>query len=103
MEEQRVAQQRSVSLIDDIDGTKAVETLTFGLDGSSFEIDLSKKDAAALRKALTEFVEHGRRVKPDTAARRGSRRSAARTGAAPADIREWAIGQGISVALGGRI
>jgi hypothetical protein len=29
MEEQRVAQQRSVSLIDDIDGTKAVETLTF--------------------------------------------------------------------------
>ena len=98
-----MAQQTSVSLVDDLDGSKAAETVAFGLDGFLFEIDLSKKHAAALRKALTEFVEHGRRVKPDTAARRGSRRSVARTGAAPADIREWAIGQGISVSLRGRV
>ena len=60
-----MAQQTSVSLVDDLDGSKAAETVAFGLDGSSFEIDLSKKNAAALRKALTEFVEHGRRVKRD--------------------------------------
>jgi hypothetical protein len=98
-----VAQQTSVSLVDDLDGSSAAETVAFGLDGSSFEIDLSKKNAAALRKALTEFVEHGRRVKPNPTARRGSRRSGARTGAAPADIREWAIGQGISMSARGRV
>jgi hypothetical protein len=42
-----------------------------GLDGSIFEIDLSKKNAAALRKALTEFMEHGRRVKPNAAVKPG--------------------------------
>ena len=47
-----MAQQTSVSLVDDLDGGKAAETVAFGLDGSSFEIDLSKKNAAALRKAL---------------------------------------------------
>ena len=98
-----MAQQTSVSLVDDLDGSRAAETVAFGLDGSSFEIDLSKKNAAGLRKVLTEFVEHGRRVKPDAVARRGSRRSAARTGVAPSAIREWAIGQGISVSLRGRV
>jgi len=98
-----VAQQTSVSLVDDLDGSKAVETVAFGLDGHLFEIDLSKKNAAALRRVLTEFVEHGHRVKPDTAARRGTRRSVARTGVTPADIREWAIAQGISVSLRGRV
>jgi hypothetical protein len=101
MEEQRVAQQRSVSLIDDIDGTKAVETLTFGLDGSRFEIDLSKKNAAALRKALTEFVEHGRRVKPTTSATRQTVKRNA--GPTPAVVREWASGQGIAVSARGRV
>ena len=98
-----MAQQTSVSLVDDLDGSKAAETVAFGLDGSIFEIDLSKKNAAALRKALTEFVEHGRRVKKDTTARRDSRRLVARTGPTPADIREWAIGRGISVSHRGRV
>ena len=97
-----MARQTSVSLVDDPDGSSAAETVAFGLDGSSFEIDLSKKNAAALRKALAEFVEHGRRVRPATAAPRGSRRSA-RTGATPADIREWAITQGIPVSLRDRV
>jgi hypothetical protein len=68
-----MAQQRFLSLIDDLDGGKATETVVFGLDGASFEIDLSKKNAAALREGLTEFVEHGRRVKV------GAPRSARRT------------------------
>jgi len=100
-----VAQQTSVSLVDDLDGGKAAETVAFGLDGSSFEIDLSKKNAAALRKALTDYVEHGRRVKRDASltGHRNSRRGAARTGASPADIREWALGQGITVSPRGRV
>jgi|SRR6476469_3216229 nucleoid-associated protein Lsr2 len=74
-----------------------------GLDGSIFEIDLSKKNAAALRKALTEFMEHGRRVKPNAAVKPGSRRSSGRSGASPAAIREWAVGQGISISPRGRV
>jgi hypothetical protein len=50
-----MAQQTTVALIDDIDGGKAAETVSFGLDGSIYEIDLSKKNATALRKALGEF------------------------------------------------
>ncbi len=100
-----MVQQTSVSLIDDLDGSKAAETIAFGLDGSNFEIDLSKKHAAALRRALSEFVEHGRRVKSgaSTNARRGPRRSDARTGPAPAIVREWAIGRGIAVSARGRV
>ena len=100
-----MAQQTSVSLVDDLDGSKAAETVAFGLDGSSFEIDLSKKNAAALRKALTDYVEHGRRVKRDAslAGHRNSGRAAARTGTRPADIREWALGRGITVSPRGRV
>ena len=100
-----MAQQTSVSLIDDLDGSKAAETIAFGLDGSNFEIDLSKKNAAALRKALSEFVEHGRRAESGASvtARRGPRRSATRTGPAPAIVREWAIDQGIAVSARGRV
>lgn len=96
-----MAQQKSVSLIDDLDGSKAVETVTFGLDGSSFEIDLSKKNAAALRKALTEFAGNARRVKATPAA---TRRTVKRgIGPTPAVVREWASGQGITVSARGRI
>ena len=73
-----MAQQKSVTLIDDLDGGKAAETITFGLEGASYEIDLSKKNATALRKAVADFVEHGRRVKagaaPSKAGLRGTGR-----------------------------
>jgi len=100
-----VAQQTSVSLVDDLDGGKAAETVAFGLDGSSFEIDLSKWNAAALRKALTEFVEHGRQVKATAqlTGKRSQKRPIPRTNATPAVVREWAIGQGITVSPRGRV
>ena len=44
-----MARQETVTLIDDIDGGKAHETVAFGLDGSTYEIDLNNKKAAALR------------------------------------------------------
>ena len=58
-----MAQQTTVTLTDDLDGGKAAETVTFGLDGRVYEIDLSKKNAAALRKALGEFTASARRVR----------------------------------------
>ena len=84
-----MAQQTSVTMVDDLDGGKAAETVTFGLDGGSYEIDLSKKNAGNLRKALTEFVEHGRRVKTDrSASARNRNRPVPRIGPSPAAVRE---------------
>ena len=99
-----MAQQTTLNLIDDLDGGKAAETVVFGLDGARYEIDLSKKNATALRKALTEFVDHGRRVKAGAAqgGRRALKRSAG-DGPVPAVVREWATGQGIALSTRGRI
>jgi hypothetical protein len=101
----KVAQQRSVTLVDDLDGGKAAETVGFGLDGALYTIDLSKRNAAALRKALAEFVDHARRVKAtrSSGAGRTGKRPVPRSGPAPAVVREWAAGQGISVSARGRI
>lgn len=99
-----MAHQTSVTLVDDLDGGKASETVFFGLDGASYEIDLSKKNAGNLRKALTEFVAHGRRVKTDrSASARNRNRPAPRTGPSSAAVREWAAAQGIAVSPRGRI
>lgn len=47
---------------DDTDGTKAVQTVTFGLDGKAYEIDLSEENAAQLRSGVHQFVEKARRT-----------------------------------------
>src|SRR3954466_14011530 len=57
-----MAQRVQVVLEDDLDGGKADETVLFGLDGTTYEIDLSKKNAAKLRDALGGYVGSARRV-----------------------------------------
>ena len=57
-----MAQKVQVVLVDDLDGGEADETVSFALDGVSYEIDLSSKNAAALRDAFATWVGHGRRV-----------------------------------------
>ena len=47
-----MARELIEKLIDDLDGGDAAETVSFGLDGATYEIDLSKKNAAAFRKSL---------------------------------------------------
>ena len=59
---------------------------------------MSKKNPGTLRKALTDFVEHGRRVKADrSASARNRKRPVPRTGPSLAAVREWAAAQGIAV------
>lgn len=55
-----MAQSTIVYLTDDLDGSDAEETIRFALDDKSYEIDLNKKNAAALRRALKPYVEAGR-------------------------------------------
>jgi hypothetical protein len=95
-----MAQKITVALEDDIDGGPADETVRFGLGGTEYEIDLSKKNAAAFRRQLAPFIEHARR------AGRGPRRRPGRTASSrerSADIRAWAKDQGITVSDRGRI
>jgi hypothetical protein len=95
-----MAQKITVALEDDIDGGPADETVRFGLGGADYEIDLSKKNAAAFRRKIAPFIEHARR------AGRGPRRRPGRTASSrerSADIRAWAKDQGITVSDRGRI
>ncbi len=87
-------------LVDDIDGGEASETVSFGLDGVSYEIDLSERNAKALRDALSTYVGNARR-----AGRRakGRGRGGAARGQDTAAIREWARGRGFKVSDRGRI
>jgi len=101
-----VARREIVVLEDDLDGGKADETVKFGLDGTLYEIDLSKENAAKLRETFAPFV---------TGARKASRggvvvggRTASR-GSATADreqnkaIRAWAQRKGRKISGRGRI
>lgn len=95
-----MAQKVNIVLVDDIDGSEATETVSFGLDGTSYEIDLNDKNAAALRDALAGYVGHARKV---GAARRG-RKPAAQTGGPSArEIRDWARSNGFDVPDRGRV
>ena len=97
-----MARQTSVAFVDDLDGSKAVETVKFGLDGKTYEIDLNKKNAAALRKAVAAYVENGRRARSTETPTRRSTRTSTRSSDSAA-IREWATNNGITVSARGRI
>jgi hypothetical protein len=103
-----MAQKVTVTLVDDLDGSQAEETVEFGLDGATYEIDLSGDNAGRLRESLAEYVDHARRAG-------GRRRTGVRPAAgrpprtASADreqnqaIRDWARKQGMKVSDRGRI
>ncbi|MPV37576.1 histone-like nucleoid-structuring protein Lsr2 [Georgenia subflava] len=100
-----MAQKVQVQLIDDIDGAPADETVTFALDGISYEIDLTDAHANALRESFAEWVGHARRAGGRRAtARRGSGSTGARAASSDAGkIREWARTNGYEVSERGRI
>jgi len=100
-----MAQITEVRLLDDLDGGEAAESVSFSLDGKSYEIDLSEKHAAALRDAFAPFVSSARRAGGTTAAAARPRMStrAGRPRAETAAIREWASANGMEVSARGRI
>ncbi len=100
-----MAQKVQVILVDDMDGGAAVETVSFALDGSAYEIDLSAANAAALRDAVVPYVGAGRKVgratgrAPSTRARSGATVDREQSRA----MREWAQRNGHNVSSRGRI
>ncbi|MGW4484445.1 Lsr2 dimerization domain-containing protein [Amycolatopsis sp. NPDC004368] len=57
-----MAKNTAVHVVDDLTGEAAAETLGFGVDGIDYEIDLSARNAAALREIFAPYVRHGRRT-----------------------------------------
>ncbi len=94
-----MAQRVNIVLEDDIDGGDATETVMFGLDGVTYEIDLSDRNAAKLRDTLTKYVSSARRT--TSRARRSARRGT--SGPSTAQVREWARSTGHQVSDRGRI
>jgi hypothetical protein len=98
-----MAQKVQVILVDDLDGGAAEETVSFSLDGVSYEIDLSADNAAKLREVFAPYVGTARRVGGRAAAGRGRARKAAGGDGRTAEIREWARDNGYQVSERGRI
>lgn len=112
-----MAQKVEVTLIDDISGDEGATTVEFGLDGVTYEIDVTEKNETALRDAMAEFVANARRT--GGRARRAGRAAGityqqgapASPGRKPARvdreqtkaIRDWARRNGYTVSERGRI
>ncbi|WP_433578568.1 histone-like nucleoid-structuring protein Lsr2 [Nocardia brasiliensis] len=98
-----MARQVVVTLVDDFDGkSNAEETVFFAVDGVSYEIDLSVRNANKLRGFFEEWTPSARKI---GRVPRG-KSSKARPASAREDsaaIREWASKNGYKVSARGRI
>lgn len=91
-----------MNLVDDLDGsiTDDVSTVQFGLDGVTYEIDLTEENAGRLRELLAGYVSGARRT--GGRVRRGLTPNA-KSGNNAGQIRDWARANGIELAARGRI
>ncbi|MDT0381816.1 Lsr2 family protein [Streptomyces sp. RKND-216] len=96
-----MAQKVQVLLVDDLDGGEADETVTFALDGKTYEIDLNTGNADKLRDALADFVKAGRRTGGRSSRGKGGRSSSGSPDTAK--IRAWAKENGYEVNDRGRV
>ena len=101
-----MAQRVQIILEDDYDGGVADETVSFALDGTEYEIDLSAQNAAGLREAISPWLGHAR--KTGGRRKRGTTPSANGSAKAPgtsstSDIRAWAQSEGHEVSSRGRV
>jgi hypothetical protein len=95
-----MAQRVQIILEDDYDGGTADETVSFALDGTEYEIDLSARNAASLREAISPWLGHAR--KTGGRRRRGTATKSSAS-ASTSDIRAWAQSQGHEVSSRGRV
>lgn len=106
--EKQVAQKVNILFIDDIDGSEAKGTVKFGLDGTGYEIDLSKGNEEALYDALGPFIEKARKITaprpgPQGRTRRSERVRAGTDLALTMQIRAWAKENGYDIKDRGRV
>ncbi|HEV7191837.1 MAG TPA: Lsr2 family protein [Jatrophihabitantaceae bacterium] len=93
-----MAKTTVVTVTDDLDGSPNATTVTFGFGGASYEIDLARKNAGALERALKPYIASARRVR-GSSGRRGRSGQSRDLGA----VRTWAKRNGHKVSERGRI
>jgi hypothetical protein len=103
-----MARKVQVILSDDLDeNLPADETVSFSLDGTSYEIDLAEKNAAELRDVFSRYVSAARKVGRGSRGASGGGRSRATGGRMDREqagaIRDWARKNGHQVSDRGRI
>ena len=95
-----MAQKVNIILVDDLDGSDATETVSFGLDGTTYEIDLGDMNAAQLRDALSGYIGHARKV---TTSRKRKGSTTTTSGPSARELRDWARSNGFEVSDRGRV
>jgi hypothetical protein len=90
-------------LVDDIDGTEAVESVRLGWNGQWRQLELSERNLAALSKAIDRFWDAGRPVRSEGGGSVRRRSTASPSDRDPRAIRVWAADNGIAVPSRGRI
>src|SRR3954453_19904556 len=103
-----MARKVQVTLSDDLDeNLPADETVSFSLDGTSYEIDLADKNAKEMRDALARYVSAARKGGRGGTRASGGGRSRGTGGRMDREqagaIRDWARKNGHAVSDRGRI
>jgi hypothetical protein len=98
-----MARKEHVELVDDLDNGPADETVSFGLSGKQYSIDLSAKHATELRAVFGKYIAVARLEAKTSAAARQGRAGKKREESTAGDVRDWAKSQGIAVSDRGRI
>jgi hypothetical protein len=100
-----LAKETITQLTDDLDGSEAIEEVTFAVRGVEYRIDLGAKNLAAFDKGLERFIKSARPVHQARAPR--GRAKARSNGASQKSdvgaIRTWATDAGYAVSSRGRI
>lgn len=101
-----MAQRTVIHLTDDIDGSKATETVTFGLDGTTYEVDLNDDHAEDLREILAPYVSVSRKVSASSGRSRPTIKTTKQPSNSVVDpkaVRAWAEANNVTVSPRGRI
>lgn len=99
-----MAKRTTVVIHDDLDQSEGARTIKFGLDGKTYEIDLSPKHEEELRKVLQKYLDAASPVVPYGTPAATRRKYG--TGPVRRDtkhIREWLREAGIDISDRGRI
>ena len=91
-----------VTLVDDMDGSEAYETVSFAIDRFTYEIDLSDNNATHLREFLATYIGSARRITAGSA-KPNRARSVNASEPKTETVRQWAIDHGYRVKLRGRV
>jgi len=76
-------------ITDDFTGASGAQTLTFAVDGQTYEIDLCEPNAEKMLAVLTPYMEKGRRIRADNHPTPRKRATTAASHGTPTDVRQW--------------